>query len=49
MGGAPFLMSMGPERVSGTFNLTPQDEADAMIRRLTALKALLKPNDEAAK
>jgi hypothetical protein len=49
MGGAPFLMSMGPERVSGTFNLTRQDEADEMIRRLTALKALLKPNDEAAK
>jgi hypothetical protein len=46
--GAPFLMSMGPERVSGTFNLTRQDEADEMIRRLTALKAFLMPPGEAA-
>jgi hypothetical protein len=47
-GGAPFQFSMGPERVSGTFNLTRRDEADEMIRRLTALKDFLKANDEAA-
>jgi hypothetical protein len=41
----PFHMAMGPERVSGTFNLTRQDEADEMIRRLTALKVFLKPTD----
>jgi hypothetical protein len=46
-GDAPFLMSMGPERVSGTFNLTRQDEADEMIRRLTALKVFLKSPGEA--
>jgi len=47
-GGEVIALSMGPERVSGTFNLTRQDEADEMIRRLTALKAFLKPPGEAA-
>lgn len=39
----PFTFTMGPERVSGTFNLTQQEDADEMIRRITALKAFLKP------
>jgi len=41
--GEPFSMVLGQERVSGTFNLTLEEEADEMIRRLTALKAFLKP------
>lgn len=40
--GEPFTFTMGPERVSGTFNLTQQEDADAMIERITALKAFLK-------
>ena len=32
----------------GTFNLTRQDEADEMIRRITAMREFLKPNEEAA-
>jgi hypothetical protein len=42
-GAAPFSMAMGPERIWGTFNLTRQDEADEMIKRITAMKAFLKP------
>ena len=44
-GGEPFTMTMGPERVSGTFNLTRQEDADEMILRITALKAFLKPTE----
>jgi hypothetical protein len=40
-GTAPFHMNMGPERVWGTFNLTRQEDADEMIKRITALKAFL--------
>jgi hypothetical protein len=36
-------MAMGPERIWGTFNLTRQEEADEMIKRITAMKAFLKP------
>jgi hypothetical protein len=36
-------MAMGPERIWGTFNLTRQKEADEMIKRITAMKAFLKP------
>jgi hypothetical protein len=42
-GAAPFRMAMGPERIYGTFNLTRQDEADELIKRITAMKAFLKP------
>jgi hypothetical protein len=42
-GAAPFRMAMGPERIWGTFNLTRQEEADEMIKRITAMKAFLKP------
>ena len=42
-GPAPFSMAMGPERIWGTFNLTRQEEADEMIKRITAMKAFLKP------
>lgn len=42
--GEPFTMTMGPERVSGTFNLTRQEDADEMIRRITALRTFLKPS-----
>ena len=42
-GAAPFSMAMGPERIWGTFNLTRQEEADEMIKRITAMKAFLKP------
>jgi hypothetical protein len=43
VGAAPFNMAMGPQRIWGTFNLTRQEEADEMIRRITAMKAFLKP------
>jgi hypothetical protein len=36
-------MAMAPERIWGTFNLTRQEEADEMIKRITAMKAFLKP------
>jgi hypothetical protein len=42
-GAAPFRMAMGPERIYGTFNLTRQNEADELIKRITAAKAFLKP------
>ena len=42
-GAAPFSMAMGPQRIWGTFNLTRQEEADEMIRRITAMKEFLKP------
>jgi hypothetical protein len=41
--GAPFHMSMGPERIWGAFNLTRQEDADEMIKRITAMKVFLKP------
>ncbi|MGY3588173.1 hypothetical protein ACVIGB_002868 [Bradyrhizobium sp. USDA 4341] len=41
-------MTMGPGRIWGTFDLSRQDEADEVIRALTAMKAFLKPNDEEA-
>jgi hypothetical protein len=43
VGAAPFRMGMGQERIWGTFNLTRQEEADEMIKRITAMKAFLKP------
>jgi hypothetical protein len=43
VGAAPFRMEMGQERIWGTFNLTRQEEADEMIKRITAMKAFLKP------
>jgi hypothetical protein len=43
VGAAPFRMAMGPERIWGTFNLTRQEEADEMIKRITAMKPFLKP------
>jgi hypothetical protein len=43
VGAAPFRMAMGQERIWGTFNLTRQEEADEMIKRITAMKAFLKP------
>jgi hypothetical protein len=43
VGAAPFRMAMGPERTWGTFNVTRQEEADEMIKRITAMKAFLKP------
>src|ERR1700724_1795104 len=43
VGAAPFRMAMGPERIYGTFNLTRQYEADELIKRITAMKAFLKP------
>ena len=42
-GTPPFRMAMGPERMWGTFNLTRQEEADELIKRITAMKAFLKP------
>ena len=42
-GPAPFSMAMGPKRIWGTFNLTWQADADEMIKRITAMKAFLKP------
>ena len=42
-GAAPFSMATGPERIWGTFNLTRQEEADELIKRITAMKAFLKP------
>ena len=42
-GPAPFSMAMGPKRIWGTFNLTRQADADEMIKRITAMKAFLKP------
>jgi hypothetical protein len=43
VGTASFRVAMGPERMSGTFNLTRQEEADELIKRITAMKAFLKP------
>lgn len=40
-------MTMGPERLSGTFNLTRQDEADEVIKLLNAMKVFLKPKEAA--
>jgi hypothetical protein len=42
-GAAPFSVATGPERIWGTFNLTRQEEADELIKRITAMKASLKP------
>jgi hypothetical protein len=36
-------MAMGSERICGTFNLTRQEEADEMIKRISTMKAFLKP------
>jgi hypothetical protein len=41
-------MTMGPDRLSGTLNLTRQEEADEVIKMLSAMKVFLKPKDEAA-
>ena len=43
VGAAPFSVATGPERIWGTFNLTRQEEADELIKRITAMKAFLKP------
>jgi len=43
VGPAPFRVAMAPERIWGTFNLTRQEEADEMIKRITVMKAFLKP------
>ena len=43
VGPAPFRVAMAPERIWGTFNLTRQEDADEMIKRITAMKAFLKP------
>ena len=43
VGAAPFRTAIGQERIWGTFNLTRQEEADEMIKRITAMKAVLKP------
>jgi hypothetical protein len=43
VGPPPFHVAMAPERIWGTFNLTRQEEADEMIKRITAMKAFLKP------
>jgi len=40
VGPAPFRMAIG---LWGTFNLTRQEEADEMIKRITAMKTFLKP------
>lgn len=45
--GEPFVMSFGPGRLRGTFDLTKTEEADEMIRMITAMKVFLK--DEADK
>jgi hypothetical protein len=39
VGAAPFRMAI----MSGTFNLTRHKEADELIKRITAMKAFLKP------
>ena len=44
----PFQMTMGPERLSGTLNLTTQEDADEVIKMLTVMKVFLKPKDAAA-
>jgi hypothetical protein len=44
VGTAPFNMNMGPDRIWGTFNLTCQEDAEEVIKRITALKAFLKPS-----
>ena len=43
----PFQITLGPDRVSGAFNLTSQDEADEVIKMLTAMRAFLKPKEAA--
>ena len=43
VGAAPFSLATGPERIWGTFNLARQAEADDLIKRITAVKAFLKP------
>jgi hypothetical protein len=43
----PFRITFGPERISGTLNLTRQDEADEVIRMLTAMKVFLKTKEAA--
>jgi hypothetical protein len=39
-GAAPFSMA---KRIWGTFNLTRQEEAEELIKQITAMKAFLKP------
>jgi hypothetical protein len=48
-GVTPFQITLGPDRISGAFNLTRQDEADEVIRMLTAMKGFLKPKEESTK
>jgi hypothetical protein len=45
---APFSMTMGPDRIWGTFNLTCQEDAEEVVKRITALKAFLKPSTKEA-
>jgi hypothetical protein len=42
-GAAPFSMAMASERIWGTFKLTRQEEADELIKRITAVREFLKP------
>ena len=38
IGAAPFRMAMGQERIWRTFYLARQEEADEMIKRITAMR-----------
>jgi hypothetical protein len=48
VGPASFRLAMAPERIWGTFNLTCQEDAEEVIKRMTALKAFLKPGPKEA-
>ncbi|MHC2667324.1 hypothetical protein ACMA5K_20470 [Bradyrhizobium diazoefficiens] len=44
---APFTMAFGPGRLWGSFDLSSQEQADEMIRAISAMKALLKEKEDA--
>jgi hypothetical protein len=43
----PFPMQFGPERISGTFNIEWQEDADHMIEMINAVKGFLKKKEAA--
>jgi hypothetical protein len=43
----PFQMQFGPERISGTFNIEWQEDADHMIEMINAVKGFLKKKEAA--
>jgi hypothetical protein len=43
----PFQMQFGPDRISGAFNITTQEDADHMVEMINAMKGFLRKKEAA--